>query len=197
MRSESTTPADRLAGLRDAAAKQADSATAHLQLGTALAKTGAIGEAEREFQRALELEPEMPEALVNLGGVFLARWDFKQCVEVNRRAAERRPTLLHAHYNQGLGHLYLGEAVEMVGCFQRVLELDPRSAGGRYFLAVGLHAVGQLEEARKHLAIAIELGFHPEPEFLRALEKAGNDAVPVLELGENRENELPERTRRT
>jgi Flp pilus assembly protein TadD len=197
MRPEATEMTDRVAGLRAAATRQPDSAAAHLQLGTALAKTGAIGEAEREFRHALELEPEMPGALVNLGGVFLARWDFRQCVEVNRRAAEREPTLLHAHYNEGLGHLYLGEAVEMVGCFQRVLGLDPRHAGGHYYLAVGLHAVGQAEEARKHLAIAIELGFHPEPEFLRALERAGKDAVPVLELGENRESDLPERTRRS
>jgi hypothetical protein len=84
----------------------------------------------------------------------------------------------------------------MVSCFQRVLELDPRNAGGRYYLAVGLHAVGQTDEARKQLAIAVELGFHPQPEFLRALERAGNDAVPVLELGEPRESDLPEPTRR-
>ena len=196
MQPESMELSARVAGLREAAAREPGSPTIQLQLGTALAKSGAVGDAERAFQRALELEPEMPEALVNLGGVYLARWDFRQCVEVNRRAAERKPTLLHAHYNQGLGHLYLGEAVEMVSCFQRVLELDPRNAGGRYYLAVGLHAVGQLDEARKQLAIAIELGHHPEPEFLRALERAGNDAVPVLELGENGESDLPEPTRR-
>ena len=197
MQPESMELAERVAGLREAAARQPDSVSVQLQLGTALAKSGAVGEAERAFRRALELEPEMPEALVNLGGVHLARWDFRGCVEVNRRAAERRPELLHAHYNQGLGHLYLGEAVEMVSCFQRVVELDPRNPGGRYYLAVGLNAVGQVDEARKQLAIAIELGFHPQPEFLRALERAGNDAVPVLELGENRESDLPERTRRS
>jgi Flp pilus assembly protein TadD len=191
MQSESTELADRVAGLRAAVAARPDSAAAHLQLGAVLAKTGAIGEAEQAFRRALELEPELPEALVNLGGVHLARWDFQACVEVNRRAAEAKPDLLHAHYNQGLGHLYLGEAVEMADCFRRVLELAPRHPGGRYFMAVALHAVGQVEEARTQLAIAIELGYHPEPEFLRALERAGKDAVPVLELGEKRESDLP------
>jgi Flp pilus assembly protein TadD len=191
MQPESTELAGRVAALRAAVAEQPGSPRAHLQLGAALARTGAIGEAEQEFRRALELEPEMPEALVNLGGVHLARWDFKACVEANQRAAAARPGLFHAHYNQGLGHLYLGEAVEMVDCFRRVHDLDPRHAGGRYFLAVALNAVGQVEEARKHLAVAIELGYHPEPDFLRALERAGKDAVPVLELGENRESNLP------
>jgi Flp pilus assembly protein TadD len=197
MHHESAGPADRLSRLRAAVAQRPDSARAHLNLGATLAELGAIGEAEQAFRRALELEPGMPEALVNLGGVHLARWDFKSCVEVNRQAAQARPDFLHAHYNQGLGHLYLGEAVEMHDCFRRVLELDPRHPGGRYFMAVALNAIGQVDEARKHLAIAIELGYHPEPEFLRALERAGKDAVPVLELGENRETGLPQPTRRS
>jgi len=211
----------RVARLRKVVAATPESARAHLDLGTALARSGALAEAEKELDRALDLEPEMPEALVNLGGVRLSRWDFRGCVEVNRRARERRPRMMHAHYNEGLGHLYLGEAVEMVECFRRVLDLDPGNPGGHYHLAVGLHAVGQTEEAKRHLAVAIELGFHPEPDFLKAIEKASGDAVPTLEIGgspgpaaatsgddgggpepsaetaaENREHELPHGTGR-
>ena len=113
----------------------------------------------------------------------MSRWDFRSCVEVNRQAGERQPTLTLAHYNQGLGHLYLGEAAEMTACFRRVLELEPRNAGGHYYLALGLHALGELEPARTHLAIAMELGFKPEPEFLRALEKTAETTVPTLEIG--------------
>jgi Flp pilus assembly protein TadD len=172
-----------LAGLRQAVAAQPESAAAHVRLGTSLAKAGALGEAEAELRRAIELEPGMAEALVNLGGVMLSRWDFRGCVEVNRQAAAKQPAMALAHYNQGLGHLYLGEAPEMTACFRRVVELEPRNPGGRYYLAVGLNALGEDEEARKHLAIAMELGFKPQPELLRALEKKAEAAVPAMEIG--------------
>jgi Flp pilus assembly protein TadD len=41
----------------------------HNNLGVALARTGRLDEAETEFRRALELQPDMPEALQGLRGV--------------------------------------------------------------------------------------------------------------------------------
>lgn len=186
----------RVAQLREAAAAEPGSAQAHLRLGTALVKTGAVGDAEREFRRALEIEPEMAGAFVNLGGVLLARWDFRGCVEANQRAAELQPELKVAHYNQGLGHLYLGEAAAMATCFERVLALDPRSPGGHYYMAAAQNALGNTEGARWHVAVAMELGFKPQPELLRALEKAGGEAVPILEIGGQGGEDLPDPTRR-
>lgn len=189
-------PRTNLARLRELVAAEPASAQAHLRLGTALTKTGAVGEAETEFRRALELDPALAGALVNLGGTMLLRWDFHGCVDANRRAAELQPELVLAHYNQGLGHLYLGEALEMAGCFERVLALEPRNPGGHYYLAVAANALGNIEAARLHLAVATELGFHPEPELLRALEKAAGNAVPVLEIGGQGREDLPEKPRR-
>jgi Flp pilus assembly protein TadD len=160
-----------------------DSAVAHLNLGTSLLKIGLMAEAETALRRALELSPGLPEAQVNLGGILLARWDFRGCVELNRSAAAARPEFLQAHYNEGLGHLYLGAAQEMVGCFRRVLELDPAHAGGHYHLAVGLLALGDAAGAQHHCDVAVDLGHAPQPDFLKALEKARGGSVPVMEIG--------------
>ncbi len=89
---------------------------------------------------------------------------------MNRRAAAADPEVVEAHYNKGLGHLYLVQKEEMVACFKRVVELDDSHAGGHYYLAVGLLAQEKEAEARSELAIALELGYKPEPEFLKALE---------------------------
>ncbi|MFZ5787552.1 MAG: tetratricopeptide repeat protein [Acidobacteriota bacterium] len=159
------------------------SAAAHLNLGTSLLKLGLMAEAEAALRRALELAPELPEAQVNLGGILLSRWDFRGCVELNARAAATRPGFLQAHYNQGLGHLYLGEAEAMVGCFRRVLELEPDHAGGHYHLAVGLLALGDAAGAQHHCDVSVALGHTPQPDFLKALEKARGGSVPVMEIG--------------
>jgi tetratricopeptide (TPR) repeat protein len=167
---------NRVEHCRQAIAAHPDSPAAHLNMGTALLHTGMKGEAEREFHRALELRPDFPEALVNLGGLLLARWDFRGCVEANRRAAAARPELMIAHYNEGLGHLYLGEADAVVACFGRALALQPDHAASHYHLAVGLLATGAVAESRAHLDMAVEGGYSPMPEFLKALEKAEDDS---------------------
>jgi len=160
-----------------------DSPVAHMKLGTAWLKAGDGAQAEVALRRAVELDPGYAEAWVNLGGVMLGRWEFEDCVEANGQALKSRPDLLEAHYNKGLGHLYLGQAEEMVECFRRVVELNPDHPGGNYHLAVGLLALKQVAEARMSLAKATELGYSPQPEFLKALEREGGGGVTTIELG--------------
>lgn len=172
---------ERVERCRQAVEADPSSAIAHANLGTALLLQERVGEAEKELRRSLELG-ELPEALVNLGGILLARWDFRGCVEVNKRAAAARPEFLLAHYNQGLGHLYLGESREVVSCFERVVALEPAHPGGNYYLAVGLLAEGDVKRSHAHLYVAVRGGFSPQPDFLKALEKA-EQGPPTLEIG--------------
>jgi tetratricopeptide (TPR) repeat protein len=154
------------------------SAASHANLGTTLLRLGRTREAEEELRRALQLRKDFPEALVNLGGILLSRWDHRGCIEANRKAASLKPGFLLAHYNEGLGHLYLGEPEAMVACFRRVLQLDERHAGGHYYLAVGLLALKNVAESRAHLDAALKEGFSPAPEFLKALERAEGGPKP-------------------
>ena len=149
-----------------------DSSAAHYNLGLAYTALGKMSSAERSYRRSLELDPEHPEAWVNLGGTLLLRWDFEGCVEANREALKRNDDLLLAHYNMGQGCLYLGDGEGVVRCNRRVLEIDPGHAAGHYFLAVGLLATERVEEARAALARSMELGHRPAPEFLKGLERA-------------------------
>ncbi len=185
MNSCATYAPDRVERCRRRVQAEPASAPAHLSLGTALMEINRAREAEAAFRRALELRPGYPEALVNLGGVLLARWDFQGCIDANRRAAENKPDLMLAHYNEGLGHLYLGDGEAMVACFRRALALEPNHAACEYYLAVGLLATGAVAESRLHLDAAVAGGFSPVPEFLKALEKAeGRPAQPGQEATE-------------
>jgi Flp pilus assembly protein TadD len=167
----------RLAKLRQAVADRPDSAKAHLRLGTALHHAGLLPEAEKECRRAVELDPDDPRAWVNLGGVLLSTWDFTGCVDANQRAISCDSTLVEPYYNQGIGHLYLGQAAEMVGCFEKVLELDPDNPGGHYYLAVAMRELGRIDEARQSLQKATQFGFKPEPGFLKSLESENQGSL--------------------
>jgi tetratricopeptide (TPR) repeat protein len=151
---------------------------------------GFLGEGQAALERALELDPMSVEAWVNLGGARLARWDFAGCVEANQRALDCRPGLIQAHFNQGLGYMYLGDAERMVACFEKVLDLDSANPGGHYYLAVGLRDLGQIGEARTYLAKAVGLGHSPDPSFVKALEqdeKPSQNSVQILEFGPHSE----------
>ena len=194
------TPAERLKSLREAVAAEPSSGEAHLKLGSALVKMGLQKEAERELLRATELNPGLAEAWVNIGGILFTRWNFKGCVEANQKAIALSPDLLMGHYNLGLGHLYLGQAEEMAGCFRRVIELDPSNAGGHYHLAVALNALGKVEEAVVSMETSRELGYSPDPKLIKAIDKAlnpapeppghpinplGGEGVLTMEIGKN------------
>lgn len=161
------------------------SAVAHLRLGTELLRRQRVCEAEAELRKAIELDETCAGAWVNLGGILLGRFDFQGCVEANRRAAECRPELVEAHYNMGLGQMYLGRAAEMEQCFRRVVELDSGNGGGHYHLAVALHAQGRTAEAYAVYCRALELGFAPQEEFVREMERYAKAQVSprVVELG--------------
>ncbi len=158
--------------LRQEVADHPDSAKAHTRLGVALLKhKGTLKDAEEAFRKAVEIDPKCAEAWVNLGGALFSQFDFSGSVEANRQAGACQPELLLAHYNEGLGHLFLGQSEEMVACFRRVLELDAEHPGGNYHLAVGLLGLGQLDEAQVYLAKSVALGHSPQPEVLRTIER--------------------------
>lgn len=180
---------ERIARCEAAVAAQPSSAAAHFNLALAYTDRGMIRRAEEEYRKALDLNPDLVEAWVNLGGVLLLQWDFKGTLEATRNAVNRNGDTLLAHYNMGQAFLYLGDAEGVVSCYRRVLSLDPDHPGGHYYLAVGLLALGNQAESQEHLATAIRLGFRPQPDFLRALEKADRNrpAVPVMEIEGKRE----------
>ena len=53
---------------------------AHFNLGLAYTQQGQVRHAPRTaYRKALELDPDLVEAWVNLGGVLLLKWDFQGC----------------------------------------------------------------------------------------------------------------------
>jgi tetratricopeptide (TPR) repeat protein len=165
-------PTERLDEVKRRAEERPDSAAAQFNLGLAFGRRGLVDRAEKAYRRALELNPDLVEAWVNLGGILLLKWDFRGCLEANTEAIRRRDDLLAAHFNVGQACLYLGDAEGLLGSARRVLALDPAHAAGHYFRAVGLLAVGKVEEARQALGEAMALGHRPPLEFVRGLERA-------------------------
>jgi tetratricopeptide (TPR) repeat protein len=163
---------DRVARWQKRVEEAPDSAAAHFNLGLAHTQRGRMMAAEKAYRRAVELDPGLAQAWVNLGGALLMKWDFQGCLEANQEAVRLEDDLVEAHYNMGQAYLYLKNAEQLVRCNRRVLELDENHPAAHYFLAVGLLATDQVEEARAECSRAASLGYQPRAEFLKSLDRA-------------------------
>ena len=147
-------------------------ASTHYNLGLAYTVSGRVKQAEESYLKALEIDPTMFQAWVNLGGVRLMRWEFQGCLEANQEAAKLRDDLPIVHYNMGQAYLYLNEPENLVRCNERVIELDGDNGAAHYHAAVGHLAMDNLGATERYLGRAIELGHQPTQDFVKAMEKA-------------------------
>ena len=172
-------------------------ASAHHNLGLAYTVSGRVKKAEESYLKALEIDPSLVQAWVNLGGVRLMRWEFQGCLEANQAAAKLRDDLPMVHYNMGQAYLYLNDPKNLIRCNERVIELDRENGAAHYYAAVGHLAENNLGAAERHLGRALELGHRPTQDFIKAMEKAQlkKQQAQPLSLIEISGAEAPDKTK--
>lgn len=130
--------------LKERIAFEPHSATLHYNLGLAYSHKGLTGEAISEFKQALECDPNLAEAYVNLGGLY-AEAEPAKSIEANMRALEINPDLGPAHSNLAFGYLRGGEPEKAVAHGKRALELMPGSPKAYQLLAAAYLESGQAQ----------------------------------------------------
>ena len=117
-----------------------------------------LAAAREALERALALEPDLPEALFARATIetnFDYNW--KGAAETLRKAlalAPQDPALLMEAGNLAQAR---GETTQGLDLFRRAVALDPVNAQARAFLAGNLSVLGKQEEARAEYAREIEL----------------------------------------
>ncbi len=115
-----------------------DDPDTHYQLGATylvLALSGAapmaapdpelLAQAVDQFNEALDIEEDMPEALIGLGNVYLQQEEYTQAVQALQRAIEKLPNSPEAHYALGEAYAQTGDVTNACETFGRFLELNP------------------------------------------------------------------------
>lgn len=142
-----------------------NSAVTYYNLGLNFAQKGQDKNAEIAFKKALSLKPEMPEALINLGGLAYGRKDFDACIEYNEKALKLESGLALANCNIAFAHSLKGNDERAVELFSRIVDEHDEYAAAHYGLAVSYDALGKADLSRKHYERAISLGYEPSPDF--------------------------------
>jgi Tfp pilus assembly protein PilF len=107
-------------------------------------------EAMVNYRRALEIDPYLVPALINLANIHYACNEIIEAQALYERAIALEPDVFEAHFNLGnilhdLGRYPLAQA-----SYRRALQLNPTYAEAHFYLAVTLEKSGLSVEARPH-----------------------------------------------
>jgi tetratricopeptide (TPR) repeat protein len=107
-------------------------------------------EAATAYRRALEIDPYLVPALINLANIHYSRDEIAEAQALYERAIALEPDIFEAHFNLGNILHDLGRYREAQGCYRDALKLNPTYADAHFYLAVTLEKNGQSQEARAH-----------------------------------------------
>ncbi len=102
------------------------------------------------YRRALEADPYLVPALINLANIHYSRDELAEAQALYERAIGLDADFFEAHFN--LGNIYhdLGRFQEASTCYQTALRLNSQYADTHFYLAITLEKLGQSAEAKPH-----------------------------------------------
>jgi tetratricopeptide (TPR) repeat protein len=106
--------------------------------------------AAANYRKALECDPYLVAALINLANVHYSRDELAEAQALYERAIGLESDFFEAHFN--LGNIYhdLGRFAEAQECYSEALKLNPFYADAHFYLAVTFEKMGQPQDARPH-----------------------------------------------
>jgi tetratricopeptide (TPR) repeat protein len=102
------------------------------------------------YRKALEVDPYLVPALINLANIHYGRNELAEAQALYERAIGLDSNFFEAHFN--LGNIYhdLGRFQEAAGCYRTALDLNPQYADAHFYLAITLEKTGYSAEAKPH-----------------------------------------------
>ena len=107
-------------------------------------------EAAQAYRRALEDDPDLVAALINLANIRYARDELAEAQALYERAILLDPTYFEAHFNLGNIHHDHSRYPEAESCYVEALALKQDYADAHFYLAVTLEKMGRSADARPH-----------------------------------------------
>ena len=107
-------------------------------------------EALHRYRRALELDPYMVPALINLANIHYSRDETVEAQALYERAIALDADVFEAHFNLGNILHDLGRYPEALVCYRDALEINPSYPDAHFYIAVTLEKMSRSQEARPH-----------------------------------------------
>ncbi len=111
---------------------------------------GDAGEAEVLYRKALEADPYLVAALINLGNLHYAHNRLAEALALYEQAVSLAPDYFEAHYNRANVLHDAGRFEPAAESYLAALELDAEHPDAHFYLAVTLEKLERSADARPH-----------------------------------------------
>ena len=114
------------------------------------------------YRKALELDPYLVPALINLANIHYSRNELVEAQALYERAIGLESDFFEAHFN--LGNIYhdLSRFPEAQTCYREALRLNRHYADAHFYLAVTFEKMGLSQDAKPHWRAYQQLAPHGE-----------------------------------
>jgi tetratricopeptide (TPR) repeat protein len=109
-----------------------------------------VDEAVKAYRRALEEDPDLVAALINLANIRYSRDELAEAQALYERAIALDPSYFEAHFNLGNIHHDHAQYYEAESSYREALGLNPEYPDAHFYLAVTLEKMGRSVDARAH-----------------------------------------------
>ena len=107
-------------------------------------------EAAAAYRRALEIDPRLVPALINLANIHYTEEHLIEAMALYERAIALEPDVFESYFNLGNIHHDLGRYRAAEEYYLHALAVNPRYPEAHLYLAVALEKDGRSEEAKPH-----------------------------------------------
>jgi tetratricopeptide (TPR) repeat protein len=121
-----------------------------------------VEEAVKAYRRALEEDPDLVAALINLANIRYSRDELAEAQALYERAIVLDPSYFEAHFNLGNIHHDHAHYAQAESSYGAALALNPDYADAHFYLAVTLEKMGRSADARAHWKAYERLAPHGE-----------------------------------
>jgi tetratricopeptide (TPR) repeat protein len=128
----------------------------HFQEGWKLESAGQVQPAVSKYEQALELDPNLTQAHINLISLYGMLGQFNKAEKHYRACLQINPSLAEAHYNFGVMLTVQRKYPEAAEALRRALGINPFYADAHSNLGSILEQQGKINEAFSHYLKAIE-----------------------------------------
>jgi tetratricopeptide (TPR) repeat protein len=114
-------------------------------------------DAEKFWQKCLDINPRQPGIYRSLGETAFEAGEFEKAIEEYKKAAEIDPNAANIH--KGIGHalMELGRYEEAIEELEKEVQISPGSLSVHFLLGQAYFKQKEYEEAREHYETAIQL----------------------------------------
>lgn len=148
---------------RQAERRNLDLAQVHRVAGLHLANGGYYEQAEAEYRRAIELEPDNAENYRRLGQVFEKSNRKEEALVAFETAISLQPDYYRAHLELGAYQFNRGDYTQAVVPLKKAVDLAPGEPNVRFGLGAAYLDLGRYVEAEQQLRLAVAREEAPNP----------------------------------